>query len=79
MFDEWKAQHAEELALPKRINDMHHLYGKTPGKVCGKCAHFEVLKFGGTYFKCNLNRMSKSIATDWRYRWAACGKFEEEA
>lgn len=66
-----------EKQLPKRIEDMHTLYGVTPNKTCGTCNHLIRYKQGTTWFKCGLARQSASTATDWRVKWQACGKWEE--
>ncbi len=65
--------------LPKRIRDMHTLYGRVAGVRCGQCAH--LVSYGyrsNTYFKCDLNRMTSGAATDWRKKWPACGKYRRE-
>jgi hypothetical protein len=64
--------------LPRRIRDMHAVYGVTQGRTCGHCVHLERYSQGTKWFKCGLSRKSSSVATDWRAGWPACGLFLEE-
>lgn len=67
------------MKLPKRIQDMHTMYGKKADHICGSCKHFRILKgYAGIYFKCDLTNMTHGSATDWRKKWPACGKLEVE-
>lgn len=64
------------MTLPKRIRDMHTLYGRNDEHTCGQCAL--LLRRGAnsrTYLKCTLQRNTHGAATDWRAKWPACGKF----
>ncbi len=66
------------MSLPKRITDMHTLYGRQDSQTCGACAMCLRRSYHRkTYFKCVLNRQSRGAATDWRASWPACGKFLE--
>ena len=67
--------------LPKRITHMHYLFGTTEGKTCGQCANLFDNGHGGRsrrYYKCQWLPTTNGPATDWRLRWPACGKFEEQ-
>lgn len=66
------------MTLPKRIRDMHTMFGRRDDQTCGQCALLLRRKSGSgarTYLKCTLNRQSAGAATDWRAGWPACGKF----
>lgn len=63
--------------LPKRIRDMHAMYGATPGRTCIQCAHFLRYHYGSIWYKCSKSNPTSSASTDWRTRWPACGLFEE--
>ena len=65
-----------EEVLPKRIEDMYALFGKTPNETCGTCNNLIRYSQAATWFKCSLARQSASAATDWRMKWDACGKWE---
>ena len=60
----------------KRIQLMHNKFGTHPGEHCGNCMQLSENICSNKYFKCQLYGVSASAATDWRYRWPACGKFE---
>ena len=78
LFPEWVEDHKDdEKLLPKRIRAMHGLYGKTDGKTCKACIHLLRFRQGTYWHKCNLSKMTKSTASDWRAGWPACGKYEE--
>lgn len=64
--------------MPARITEMHRLYGTTPGARCKTCRHLYVKRMGGTYYKCNLARITAGPGTDWRTGYDACGKWEAE-
>ena len=67
----------EEEYLPKRIRDMHALYGRIDGRTCRRCAHLLRFRRNNTYLKCELNRITHGPATDWRASWPACGQHTE--
>lgn len=73
LFPEWVEAHAAELALPRRIRDMHRVHGLTAGQTCGDCVHLVTLKRANTWFKCEKSRITGGAGTDWRKRWPACG------
>jgi hypothetical protein len=64
-----------------RIKKMHGVFGKGPdGKLCKTCAHLIRTGYKSrTYIKCDLNKITKGEATDWRAGYDACGKYEESA
>ncbi|MBU0493895.1 MAG: hypothetical protein KKA73_00690 [Chloroflexi bacterium] len=64
---------------PRRLTDMHAVYGRTPGHTCGQCTHLVGRRYSRVYYKCAYGPQSASPATDWRKSWPACGRFEEEA
>lgn len=53
-------------------------YGETEGQKCKNCIHLIRKSWDKVYLKCGLARQSNSMATDWRAKWPACGKFELE-
>ncbi len=63
--------------LPKRISDMHTLFGATPGHTCAHCAHLQRYRQSATWYKCLKTDHTAGAATDWRTRWPACGLFEQ--
>lgn len=46
------------------------------GHHCGGCSHLRVIRYAGTYHKCDLND-THSQATDVRKTWPACARYEE--
>ena len=61
----------------RKTNPCLLLYGAGPeSTTCATCTHLHALHMGGTYYKCDLRRLSRSAATDHRMRWPACGKYE---
>jgi hypothetical protein len=77
LFPEWQPKITR--GLPDRIYNMHRFYGHGPeGRRCKQCKSFARYSMGSTWFKCHKSRVSRSIATDWRANWPACGAFEEE-
>lgn len=77
LFDEWLEEHKTEIALPERMRQMRARFGKRDDRKCGNCTHFYIHGRAGRYFKCDLNRCSGGPGTDWKFKWPACGKFEE--
>jgi hypothetical protein len=78
--------HEEVVALKKaakadarrtaNIAEMHRAHGVKDGYICGDCKHFGSILYARRYFKCGLFKLSRSMASDWRKKWAACGKWE---
>lgn len=66
-------------AYPERLRAMHKYFGQAEGHTCGTCAHLLVFEMGGRWFKCGLAKHTGSVATDWRARWPACGRWKERA
>lgn len=66
--------------LPRRITDMHRMYGTEPGLTCKTCGHLTTNPTitARKYYKCALNTMTSGPATDWRLSWPACGKYAIE-
>ena len=67
-----------EKPLPERLRVAYLMYGRAaPGLACGGCVHFKRLRHNGpTWAKCVLTYQSHGVVTDWRARWAACGRYE---
>lgn len=65
---------------PARLRQMYAERGSGPaGAMCGGCAHLVTVRAGGTWFKCDLSRVTGGAGSDWRKSWPACGAFEEGA
>lgn len=78
LFPEWQEAHKnDEKLLPRRINEMHALHGKLPGKKCKGCKHLERWSYSRDYIKCSKSKMTHGAGTDWRTGWPACGLYEE--
>lgn len=53
------------------------IYGKKPDKTCKQCKFAERHEAGSkVVYKCAKAKQSRSQATDWNSRWAACGLFQ---
>jgi hypothetical protein len=77
--DSWIARKNALKSLKGGLETMHTRYGSMPGKRCGDCIHFRVDRgHARTYFKCALYGITNGSATDWRVKWQACGKWEQE-
>lgn len=64
---------------PERIRTMHTMYGAGPlGRRCGQCRHLINRHYSRNYYKCSLTNLTNGASTDWRTRWPACGRFEED-
>jgi hypothetical protein len=74
-----RTEHARRSAV-RRLAKMHTLYGHGPeGQTCRDCINLVRTKPHDTgYFKCRLYGFSRSEASDWRQKWAACGRFQQE-
>lgn len=57
----------------RKIDVMHHLFGKVEGKRCADCPHLCKNVYNRTYYKCDCYGQSNSVATDWAKSWTACG------
>lgn len=78
LYPEWLEAHKEELVLPPRILALRSVFGHGPdGITCKNCAHLLRYHQGARWMKCNLSKMTQSVASDWRAGWPACGKYEE--
>ncbi len=79
LFPEWQADHANDEVIPQRVITMFKRYGRgEPGKTCKNCKHFFSYRHGKrVFYKCELFGISRSEATDWRGKYPACGKYEE--
>ena len=81
LFPEWQEQHKDqEPGLPPRIKAMLSFYGRYPDndKTCKLCVHLLRFHQSARRMKCDLSKMSQSIATDWRAGWPACKKYKEK-
>lgn len=60
-------------------NPMLALAGPGPeGRICRDCTHFfRQGGVAGTYYKCDLRRVTSGPATDHRVKWPACARFDE--
>lgn len=74
LFDELLPE--GEPQPPERLAVMHNWYGVTPGHTCGECAHLRRYRQSTTWMKCKLTRQTSGAGTDWRAKWAACGRYE---
>ena len=89
MTDLFELRPPEPLAISTRTETERRLaierqavmvrkFGPGPiGRTCGDCAHLTAREYGRKYFKCTRYRVSRSAASDWRKKWAACGLFRE--
>lgn len=57
----------------RKIDAMHSLFGKSPGKRCKDCPHLFRRTYDRAYYKCDVYGDSCSVATDWAQSWEACG------
>ena len=49
------------------------------GRRCGDCDNIIKVCVGmRNVYKCKVNGISGSAASDWRLKWDACGRFKEE-
>jgi len=64
-------------APQERIVRMLRVYGRCEGRICGECALLISRGRSRNFYKCTKSRVSHSEATDWRFRWPACGLFRE--
>jgi hypothetical protein len=75
-----KPDRARTLRAKARIANGYHPSGvrlrEPPGETCGTCAFFRVKKYGGTYFKCSLQKDTKGPGTDIRKSWPACAQWK---
>lgn len=63
----------------RKIDLMHRLFGRVPGKKCKDCSNFA----SGFYHdrklqKCEVYGLTHSEASDWRQKYEACGMFDRE-
>jgi hypothetical protein len=67
-----------ELKAMRKILTMHGRYGVGPDGVrCKECVQFVAVRLAKTYHKCRLFGITGGPGTDWRGRFAACGRFEK--
>ena len=83
-WEEWQAkilaQTKTQKAASPAIRPMYAAFGRTPGRKCGECAHLLANPYHNkVYYKCGLARVSSSVATDFRKKWEACGRFEKKS
>lgn len=64
--------------LPVEPNPCIAVYGPGPeGARCKGCEHLYVVRYAGTYYKCDLRENTRGRATDHRTGWRACGRYVE--
>jgi len=78
LFPEWQEAHKDDPSLPERIRVMRAMYGKRDDKKCRTCKFLEHYKQSASWMKCKFSKHTGGTATDWKARWPACGKFEED-
>ena len=57
----------------RKIELMHKLFGKLPGRTCKECDHLCSFTASHKWYKCENYGETSSEATDWRLKWSACG------
>lgn len=80
IWDEWleKNDPAYGDYHPDQIKTMWRMYGKNEAHRCGECAFLERRSQSGTWFKCLNTKITGGAATDFKKKWAACGKFQQK-
>jgi hypothetical protein len=75
----WKhwIEEQTKTGVAPQLATMHRMYGTNDAHTCGECKHLITRRFAGTYYKCDLTKMTAGSATDWRKKWTACGAFEK--
>lgn len=58
------------MAMLRKIDRMHEIFGVLEGEKCKNCYH--LLGEKGTYRKCEIYGDTASEATDWALSWTAC-------
>ncbi len=89
LFDVEPVPEPEGLSATRRLtlrnnwmiaNGTHPATGRPliPDRTCGECAHFQIVRWSKTYFKCDIHRLgsSRSAASDIRQTWPACDQYE---
>ena len=76
LFPDWQETQKNNSIYPRRLQVMYNAYGVSDGNICGNCDHLIVKHYSRKYFKCGLSHQSNSVATDWRKKWPACGRFK---
>ena len=61
---------------PSPHQQMLRLYGQKRGFVCRDCKHLVATGKNATYYRCGKYGVTSGAATDWRWKWAACGLFQ---
>lgn len=84
-MNEWQKWFEDNVSkyekLPRQLAVMYRRYGQLTDtmKQCKTCKHLECQSYHNhNYYKCLLYGISRGTATDWRQKWAACGKYEVE-
>lgn len=64
--------------IPPRLARMWRFYGRDERHTCGECKLLRQFRrnHNHRYFKCELNGITHSTASDWRKFWTACGNFK---
>lgn len=67
------------MKILKKIEVMHHLFGKKDKYLCGECKNFVSNTYHGkTYRKCIVYGQSRAVSTDWSKKYIACGMFNKD-
>lgn len=64
--------------IMRKIDLMHHRFGKCEGHTCKECSNLVWHKYDKKYYKCIVYGESYSEATDWRVSYMACGMLNKE-
>jgi hypothetical protein len=77
----WLAGQVDKLGLIEIVdkgNPCVRLHGLDPqGRKCSGCALLACNHKSRNYYKCRLRGITNGAATDHKFNWPACGKFEE--
>jgi hypothetical protein len=76
-WDDWKEKQTPVYTFPLRIRQIRELHGKRDDKICKNCIHCIAAGKNRTFYKCDMSKITRGAATDWRVHWPACGLYEE--
>ena len=67
------------MATLRKIDLMHHKFGKLEGHKCGECSNLVRCRYHNLSLrKCSIYGLTHSAASDWANRYTACGMFNKE-